>query len=261
MKPELLLLAGWLSIAALGAQTTAPAVDEILARVQTNTGQFEAALPDFVCDEKIDSFVTAQGEMLREVVAESHFTGLQKRSGRLAFTETREYVTIDGKPAAKGQTPRKVLLFAGGFSSLLDQTFSAIFARFHDYRILGAETFGGRPALSIEFSTRPGQKAMSISWDEKAMIQRDTGKAWIDAETLQVLRIERRFLNIPPEYSGIVATVDYGPVSIDGRPFWMPLRVNLDQSLKDSGRRIYKAEYRNYRKFEVASGIVYQPGP
>ena len=257
--PGFPLLAAWLSTQVLAAQTTPLTVKEILARVQTNTGQFERSLPDFVCDEKIDSQTIAHGVLAREAIAESHFTGLQKQNRRMTFTESREFVTINGKPAGKGQPLRGVFLFGGGFSSLLDQTFSAKFAPVHDYRITGEERFNDRAALVIEFATKPDQKLLQAAWKGTAMIQRDTGKAWIDLETLQVLRIERRFLNLPREWTGLVATVDYGPVSIDEKPFWMPLRVKADQTTKRGPEEVYTAEYRNYRKFDVASGIVYEP--
>src|SRR5208283_1829745 len=105
----------WLSIQALNAQTTPLTVKEILARVQTNTGQFERSLPDFVCGETVDSQTIAHGVLAREGIAESHFTGLQEQNRRMTFTESREFVTIDGKPAGKGQTLRGVLLSGGGF--------------------------------------------------------------------------------------------------------------------------------------------------
>ena len=99
MRPAFPLLAGWLSIQALAAQTPAPTIDEILARVQTNTGQFESVLPDFVCDGKVVSLKILRNLLTREGSAESHFTGLQKKSGKMNFTESREFVTINGKPA------------------------------------------------------------------------------------------------------------------------------------------------------------------
>jgi hypothetical protein len=261
MQRGFLLLAGWLSIQALGAQPADATVDEILARVQTNTGQFESSLPDFVCDETIHSQRFDNGVLAREVIAESHFTGLQRRSGNLSFTETREFVTINDKPAAKAGKVRKIPVFGGGFSSILDQTFSAGYAPLHDFKITGRETFNGRAAIGMEFSTKPDQHDLRARWNNKEMIQRDTGKAWIDEETRQVMRIERRYLNLPPEFSGMVVTVDYGPVSIEGKPFWMPRKVECHQSMKSGSRGEFTAEYRNYRKFDVASGIVYEPLP
>jgi len=261
MKPEFLLLAGWLSIQALGAQTAAPTVDQILARVQTNTGQFEASLPDFTCDETIVARRIEHGVMARDGSAESHFTGLQKASGRMSFTESREYVTINGAPAVKGQRLGGAFLFEGAFSSLLDGTFSTRAALFHDYQIAGREKCNNRPALVIKFATKRGQSGLRAEWGGRTMVQRDRGTAWIDEETLQVLRIERRFMNLPPGWLGLVARVNYGAVTIDGKPFWMPIEVEAERSSIDNVSREYRAEYRNYRKFEVSSGISFQPQP
>jgi hypothetical protein len=46
---------------------------------------------------------------------------------------------------------------------------------------------------------------------------------------------------------------------IGGKSFWMPRSVSATQDIKGDERGEYSAEYRNYRKFDVASAIVPSP--
>jgi hypothetical protein len=256
MKAQaVLLFTAWLiPQCPLAAQT--PTVDAILAEVQNNAGQFVRSLPDFVCDEKVTSRGLHRGKVL-EVVIESQFVGLQKRSGRMSYSETREIRTVDGNPARTGQKFTGPFLFGGGFSSLLDETFSPKYVSSHTYKIAGEEALNGTPAFVLEFATKEAQKELYFLLYGKAVLQKDVGKAWIDKTSLRVLRLERHHLNVQKGQTPMVATVDYGEVRIDGKPFWMPTSVKAEQSFKGGELGQYLATYTNYRKFEVSSGIVF----
>lgn len=245
----------------LAWQSPPATVDEILARVQTNTGEFEQSLPDFVCDEKVTSKGVHKGK-LSETIVESHFVGLQKKNGNKSFTETREIVTIGGKPARRGQRMDAPFLFGGGFSSVLDLTFAAKNTASQTYKIVGEETLGGRPALVIEFATNEGQKDLFFDNGSRVVAENDTGKAWIDRDSFHVLRLERHYLNVPKGSTPIIATVEYGEVRIGGKPFWMPLAVHAEADAYQIGSTHaengeYAAIYTNYRKFDVSTGIVF----
>ncbi len=249
-----LLIALWLS-----PQQTAPVptFGDILAKIQTTTGDFLQSLPDFICDETITSKAIVHGKPL-QVVNESHFVGRQQRSHNMLFTETREVISINGKPAGKKKNIEGPVLFGGGFSSLLHETFDPQMVPDQTYRMAGEEAFGGRVALVIEYATREGQKNLNFDFYGKAYPEKDEGKVWIDKQSLAVLRIERRYLNVPKGETPIVATVDYGEVRIEGRPYWMPVTVKARQARGRRGEQAqYVAEYRNYRRFQANSSIVY----
>jgi hypothetical protein len=253
----LFLLAGLMSNPGPLSAQEAATLDEILARVQTRAGHFAQSLPDFVCDEKVTSKVVHRGKPI-EAVIQSHFVGMQKKNGKMSFTETREVDSVNGKPARKGQKFEGPFLFGGGFSSILDHTFAPKFVPSHTYKITGEEMLDGRTALVIEFATRDGQTELHSYLYGKSIVQRDMGKAWIDKESLQVLRLERHYLNVPKDETPLIATVTYGEVRIDGKPFWMPTTVSAGQAAtKRSTRAVYLAVYTNYHKFAVSSGIVY----
>src|SRR5262249_9718573 len=102
----------------------AQSLNEVLDAVSRNVKEFQDLLPDFVCTEKVTSTEFDAGRLIKERVVESTFTGVQRSSEEnrihFAFTESREVVAIDGKPARKGAAfPKLPYHFGGGFSSLL----------------------------------------------------------------------------------------------------------------------------------------------
>jgi hypothetical protein len=253
---KLLVLAAWFIFPAW--PQTAPTIDDILARVQANTGEFESSLPDFVCDERVTSRRITNGKVDRETITESHFAGVQQKTRGMNFSEKREVVSINGAPVSKGRGLSGPFIFGGGFSSVLNQTFSMKYVPFHNYKFAGSETLEDRPVIVIEFATKEGQDALWFDFGGKALVEKDTGKAWVDPQSMQLLRLERRYLNCPSGYGQLLAQVDYGSVSIAGKAFWMPKSVRAESGKKDSNRvATYLAEYSNYRRFDVSSGIKF----
>src|SRR5689334_13420735 len=123
-----------------GSPASAQTIDEVLAAVGKNVSRFQDLLPDFVCNERITSTQFDSGKIIKQKVVESTFTGIQRSSEekeiRFAFTESREVLTVNGKPVAKGTPfPKLPYLFSGGFGSLLITTFAPENLAIHDYFI------------------------------------------------------------------------------------------------------------------------------
>lgn len=237
-----------------------PNLEEVLHRLQENVAQFAASLPDFVCNERIVSSKVENGRTTKETVIESVFTGSQKKDqqGHLAHTENREVTTIDGKKASKSNRPKGPFIVGGGFSSLLSAAFGAKAEPYRNYRLAGTETVEGRELLVVAFSTKEGQHEMMALFEKKPFAPQDTGKVWVDPESMKILRLEMRVLNPPRPISQWVVIADYGNVTIDGKPYWMPKTVKSEVSRdKGKGQARFVAEYSNYRKFDVSVGIKY----
>ena len=77
------------------------------------------------------------------------------------------------------------------------------------------------------------------------------GKAWIDSNTMQVLRLEIEEDNPLVAVNGPTkVAADYGSVNISGKPFWLLTRfVQIAVHGEQTG------EYSGCRKFEVTSEI------
>jgi hypothetical protein len=236
-------------------------VDEIVAAVSRNVKEFQELLPDFVCDERITSTASESGKIRTMKAVESVFTALQKPSRapdnhRLAFTETREIIAIDGKAVRKGLgMPKLPFAMFGGFSSLLSMTFSPENLRFHTYKLSKLDE--GR--LVIDFATKDDQRELRTFLNGESWVATDRGTAWIDATSYQVVRLERNFLTLPHDISRLKNSAEYGPTAIGDREFWMPLMMRSDATDRDTRKtKVFRADYTNCKKFVADIKIVPQ---
>jgi hypothetical protein len=237
-----------------------PTVDQVLHRIQQNVDQFEASLPDFLCDERIVSSAVASGKVTKHTVIESTFVSTRKPDElkHLQYIETRELIRVDGKSARKGQKPKGPFIQEGGFSAVLGTTFNERVASSRNYALAPPESLDGKPMLVITFATKEGQTQIGATVDGKSFLMTDSGKACIDPDSMQVVRLEKQVTHAPPPYDLWNLSVDYAPVTIAGKPFWMPRSVRTEITPSSFTRAMlrFEAGYSNYRKFDVTSGIV-----
>jgi hypothetical protein len=236
-------------------------LDEVLASVSRNVNDFQDLLPDFVCDERITSTAYESGKIRKMKMVNSIFTAIQKPSyrldtGSLAFTENREITAIDRRSVRKGtkMPPLPVGMF-GGFSSLLTMTFSPKTLDVHTYKLEQELDQNGR--LVVHFRTKENQQSLRSILNGEYLIDNDTGTAWIDVQKMQVVRLERDFLRLPRNVKWLRDSVDYGPVSIGGREFWLPHTMRSDAEAWDAKyTTTFLAEYTNCKKFVADIKIV-----
>jgi hypothetical protein len=235
-------------------------VDEIVAAVSRNVREFQELLPDFVCDERITSTVFESGIVRTMKTVESVFSAVQKpsplpRNGQLTFTETREIIAIDGKAVRKGaDMPKLPFAIFGGFSALISMTFSPENLEYHTYKLNRALDEG---RLVVNFATKRDQQKLRTFLNGESQVARDTGTAWIDPASYQVVRLERNFLALPRDLRRLKNTVQYGPTAIGDREFWLPLIMRSDATDRDSRKtKVFLADYTNCKKFVAEIKLV-----
>lgn len=245
-----------------GFSESVPKLEQILPRVQEHVREFELLLPDFICDETIISRELVAGTVHHETVIESTFRGTQHKDEKdRPFTESREIQNIDGRPAPQGQPLRGPFFFGGGFSSVLDEIFSQKNAPYLNYKVMGSEKIDGKTAWLIKFEMKEGQKEILYReiFGSQAVVK-GKGKAWIDPESMNVIRLDFQYLN-PPFLEGILeVSVDYAPVMINGKTFWMPRTVTAQQTVPNPRHSVggqYIASYSNYHQFNVSVKFKY----
>jgi hypothetical protein len=127
----------------------------------------------------------------------------------------------------------------------------------NDYSFAGRQNLRRIPAFVIEFKTKPGRSSVSrggILLPDGNPKLTMKGKAWIDSNSMQVIRLE--FVERTSEQWGSQAAIDvktsadYGSVSLGGKPFWMLTKIT-----KGYRGNEWIAEYSDCRKFEVSSEI------
>jgi hypothetical protein len=238
-----------------------PRLEQVLESVQAHVSEFAHGLPDFICDETITSRELWGGRAKHETVFESEFTGRQNtvENGK-PFVESRAIKTVNGRPAAPAQELKAPFLYGGGFSSVLVEIFARENAPYFNYSLSGTETLAGQTALVIKFETRNGQKRLTYRdlFGQRTYLN-GRGKAWIDPESMNVMRLELRYLDPPAGAGELKVSVDYAPVTIKEKTFWMPRIVSAAQTIPNAKVPVggqYIAEYSNYHHFKVS--IRYQ---
>ena len=252
-----LLLTIFLSLhPVLHAQAELP-LDEMLLQVRRNVQESWMSLPDFVCKEKITSQAFENGKLTKTKVIESIFTAVRTRRGdTFSMNESREVTAIDGKTVRRGtELPESPLLPDGSTANLL---YASFVLDAHQYRMTGMDDVEGRSTRRVEFASREDQKSLIFAFEQEPFLARDSGKAWIDPESMQVVRLELRILNMPG-VDAFSTVADYEPLVLDGRQFWLPKTV-VAESAGGKGKKPgylanFTAEYGNCRKFEVTVRI------
>src|SRR5215467_3969029 len=241
-------------------QAPTASLDQVLASVSRNVREFQDLLPDFVCNEKITSTAYESGKLKETRTVESFFTAVHKPSpgprGLLVFTETRDITAIDGIPARKGaRMPKLPAAMFGGFGALLSMTFSPENLRYHKYeryRVLDKNT-----PIVIRFTTTEGQRELRTFLDDEKLINRDERMAWINSDSMQVVRLQQDFFSLPRTLRQLRNTVDYGPVVIGDRQFWLPRSMKTDVTDRDPRKtKTFLAEYTNCKRFTAEIKIA-----
>jgi hypothetical protein len=246
-------------------KTETPELEEILQRLESNLSQYDSGVPSFFCDEHVVSrmvpdihdqeTVTDSVFRLKRVVNADHTTTLE---------ESREVKTVNGRPATTQEIGGPSIVrgaFEGGLAVVSLSQQSCM-----NYTLERAKRNDAKAPIVIRFVSvlTPENKGGCL------LQENGRGQVYIDRATMQITRMELTTPHhtiIPGDemgYGAIVGewalSVDYAPVVLDGKSFWMPATIT---SRTASGRGTFhpivwtfKASYRNFHKLEVRSRIV-----
>ncbi|MCU1225622.1 MAG: hypothetical protein JWQ42_3715 [Edaphobacter sp.] len=241
-------------------------LEGILLRLQIQRWAYTASVPSFFCDEHVvsnlyrlqitsgrtiaDSIGTTTDSIFRLKRSDSHVAPVQ-------LTEAREIKSVNNKPT-QGEAISGPAIFVGAFSNALTLV-SLDLIHCYDYHVTPRQHLRRAPALVIEYSLKPSLVSDSSCPGPEIQI----GRAYIDPQTFQILRIEMRTPNHEINsgiYGPWIWSIDYGPVAFDGKTFWMPKIITskaTSKSLKTEWS--FVATYRNYHKLTVTSRILPSP--
>lgn len=125
----------------------------------------------------------------------------------------------------------------------------------YDFRAVGRETIGGRPAIVLEFTALPGSRPLP----RDDVLRNLAGRVWMDEAEREVVRAEvrntasvRLFLGLGASVSLVSGTFEFRKV---GDTLWLPAR---DETRADGRMFLFKTfrkrivhTYGNYRRFDV----------
>jgi hypothetical protein len=140
--------------------------------------------------------------------------------------------------------------------------------RMDDIRVAGRETVDGRPAIVVTFTPRPGYKPVTKG---AKVIQKLDGRAWIDEEDKQLVRLEGRLLENVGVGPAKLARLQKGATAYFQRrkvnnEIWLPAEARFSGAAKMflffGGRLELQSRYSDYKKFSVGTeeSVAETPG-
>lgn len=226
------------------AQQPGPTLPADRSRVSVN--QVWTSLPDFVCNEKIvSSALNSKGKTKERRIIDSAFSAQRKEQTRADGTkvysliESREPITIDGKPAPGGaKLPKGPFFFDGLAANVL---FLADSPWHHSSQVTSLD---GRLLLRIAYTTRNSQEFTQLEFPAAV------SDVQIDTQSLKTLHIETRLGSLPGA-SPVPVSADFQSIEIDGNAYWLPRLLKAATSIGKNETVMYTAEYTDCKKFEV----------
>jgi VWFA-related protein len=240
-------------------------LNSILQRLQENLDQYQAQVPSFFCDEHVVSKRSPDPQHEGRI---TDSTFRLKRNptpdvhGRPILEESREVKMVNGKPADGAYVggPTTVTgAFSGGLAlvSLSQQPCMS-------YKLKSINATDPKKTIILLFtSVRPSEHS------EDCIMQEDlSGRVLIDPGTMQIKHLEFHapHHHITPDIAGEWDfAIDYAPVMLSGKSFWMPARIdvkmegyltNYNDRSSYAVRWSLGATYTNYHKLEVTSRIL-----
>ena len=273
-RVALALLFGALAIArpAIAQQPEPPTLDAILLQLEINLHHYDADVPSFLCDEHVVSQIfpsripgttTDSVFRLKRTIEPNHKTTL---------IESRDVKTVDGHPA-EGSELNGPSILSGAFSGGLAMV-SISQKACMSYKLRPIKPGHPNDPYVVQFTSVPENQR-----PEDCLLREDgSGRVLIDPATMQIKRLEltapRHTLMfsgtmldgrpIPPSVGVWAVTIDYAPILLGGRSFWMPKTITSSMTAQGPTVWSFKAAYSNYHKLEVTTRIVpstEQPAP
>jgi hypothetical protein len=168
-------------------------------------------------------------------VARTDSGGEEKRDARLAELRRRE-------------------------AAVIDELF-----RLYDIRIAGREIADGRSAIVLTFEPRPDYRPTTRGGK---ILKNFAGRAWIDEEDRQLVRLEGRLIDNLSFGLGLLARLQKGATAsftrrkVNGE-IWLPAEARFTGSARlllfKALRLDAMSEYSDYRKFSVGTSVEIRP--
>ncbi len=236
--------------AAPESSTLSPDQAEVLAAARRYALAYTATLPDFTCTQIThrDSARANTGYSVESGVG-GRFNGaaddIVERVTFIGERENYEVLSINNKPAAVAHAQIAGAVSIGEFGSaaraIFDPRFNAVF-RWH-----GKTRLHGIQAYVFTYDV-PREAGIPVFASGRRVVASYGGQVFIDAITHEVLRITSH-LDLPHDFSIERADreVDYGPVSIAGKRYVLPLHSELTM-VKGTATYFNKIEFRDYHQ-------------
>ncbi len=134
--------------------------------------------------------------------------------------------------------------------------------RVYDIRLVGREEIGGRPAILLTVTPRPGVRPVE---DDAVPLTKLAGRAWVDEQDYAVVRAKFESTDSINVGLGLIARIDRGTtVALERQKVpdgaWLPTRFEVHPRARIAlVKRLdahFVTDYTDYRKFTVEDAIA-----
>jgi len=227
--------------------------DPRIAKTRESINGWMKSLPNYVCKENIARFVSS-GRPVNWRPVDLVSTDLVYEDGKERYTA----ITINGKAVKKNMEELSGAWSTGEFGTLINDLFSP--ATDADFRLGSSTTISGRDAIAYTFTVDQPNSHWHVQTPSQTFNPAYKGSVWIDRETSVVLRIEMQAFRLPKAFplDAVESAVDFEYIRIGDRQFFVPVHaetLSCIRNTSDCSRNVI--DFRNYRKFEGKSSIIF----
>lgn len=245
------------------AQTPpSPEVQRNVLRTVTEFARaYQERLPDFTCLRTTQHYLASgAGKEWRPQAKTAHELSYYRRE------EHYKLVSVDDVPRAKVPARSKSggwIEMDGNFGWILRQLFDAKvhphfeWSGWDNAQGKRALVFSYRIALAESHATSTTCGSWILFSTCKARVFGFHGRLFIDADSLDILRIEDIPDDLPVQYLQGKTSVDYARVTVAGAEYLLPVADRIETN---SGKLLFRNDstYTEYRKFVAESTLIVQ---
>ena len=233
------VLAAWLllpgdaaSQPSSGARAKEAELESLLAALEEHVQDYAHSVPSFLCKEHVVSEMepTPTPGGSTRIVTDSVFRVRRtlEPDGQTTLKESHALQAVDGKPAPADATEETAQLIApmavfGIFSNGLSLVAAPAQECFR-FKLHPARPGHPKDRIAIEFDELPPQQRASDCPTNGSI----SGRAQVDQASLRVLRLDtktRDHINQQGFRETWEWGIDYAPVALSGKTFWMPTTI------------------------------------
>ena len=229
---------------------------KLLAAMRRYAELYVSNLPNFLCTQVTQQFSTGKNT--------ARWHRGDTLTSRLVFNQGREerrLELVNDKPAngraTRSHTP---LTTEGEFGMLIDSILGPASAASLSWQ--GWDNVRGKPVAVFSYAINRAHSRLSLSLSDLAReVVPYHGSIYADPVDGTVWRVTNAITDIPPDVRtrSVSTTIEYGETPIGSANYLLPVQASVTLFTGSSNLR-NEIQFKNYRKFEADSNIIYRTG-
>lgn len=242
--------------ALLNGQTELPKDVLQLSQIRREVGKSLGIVDNYTCMETIE----------REQRKSTHqpFQHVDTLNVEVAVVKDRELYSWPGahefEDRGVGELAGGGLMSTGGFRSVIK---NVLINNGSTIRWRGNEEVLGRPAIRWDYTIPYNLSRWDVQIQGRGGRLSETGSFWVDAETLELLRLETIAHDIPPDLpvTSIRETLDYARMRVRGRELLLPQSVETSVTNQNGVETRNRIEFSHCREFNGVAELSFNNPP